>query len=671
MTTTPINPQALPQGNAHFIAYGPVTRTASPAGDGTSVTVRPQVFVRYYSKVVLLSVGSGRGAHETIRVDIDPESAGLSEKIGGYLDPNDPLVEYARQRAEEKVPVDVAIEYVRRSKTKGEKATISPLVPIHALRGAKNPDGSGDAPDMMAASGKNISVRIAMIAGRPAAGRTSNPDEGAPLPANRDGSLAPEGYRRVASEGDWTQMMVVVPTGEPAARATAQGAPATPAPTGPLPAAGDIAAILRTVLIEAGVIDPPEAEAAASRSASPRRFNEGKPWAARTNDGRINLGSYQVTNVGYAARWAHEHLTEQGVEHPDHETVWTLTDRILSIADHVQADAYGRGVKPDRGASSHREATLWVQWVAAKGGLPYPLDGEGDLEETRTAWMRAVHEAAVANLRRAGESAAAHLQAARAARPTTPPRGTPVVEQPAGPAPAVVKALLDTVARSWADRNALANLATEARNRGFGDLRVEVDDSGDKPVFTYPAEGSDAATIVDVLHARWIDLDAESSSEGDPKAPTGSQGTAEDPLAALATALRGENDEIRVRSLYNEAKRKNLLNATLYASFGETVTVTVEPHDGASRLTVAALLNALRERGRGTATATEAPDGAPTAQQIADAADAATDSETVVGLIAQAEAHNLSATVVSVRGATGPLSGWLKHRADALTPATA
>src|SRR5699024_8494420 len=113
----PLSPDQLPEKNAQFIAYGAPVREPDPFGGEDVLSVRPQVFVRYYRGIKVKELAAPRNGNEdTVKVVFDPESVGLSSEFSAYMNTDAPVVPYLREQVEAGNPLDVGLEYVRRKK---------------------------------------------------------------------------------------------------------------------------------------------------------------------------------------------------------------------------------------------------------------------------------------------------------------------------------------------------------------------------------------------------------------------------------------------------------------------------------------------------------------------------------------------------------------------------
>ena len=629
MSDTPaiVPPAALPQENARFIAYGPEQRVADPQG-GDPITARPQVYVRYYRdmKVKEVKVG-GRSGGDTVAVHFDPESVGLKEPITAYLDPSDPLVAYIQSCGPDHAH-DVALESVRRVKGKSSKAPISPLIPIHALRGAEHPNGTaGKGADMMGASAENIRNLLAMVDGRPGKDLSSNPYEWASLINNTEGYLPPEGWVYYGAAGDqWAACGTIVPSKDAAPKAGA-GIPA------------DLGALVEQ--IAAAVAE--KLQPSYGRPLPKDRFDEGKPWQVRTNDGRINLGSYPATSAQRVAR-----VLLTGGENED--TLWETVEQVLAEADKAQCDAYGRGVTPDRSSASHREAVDWVL-LARDAGVENPV------------------AFATAHMQAAGRSVAATL---------TKDKGKPTEKATnstdAATDDALVQSLLPAIAAAWNDPAALAALGTQVAERGI-DPVISMGGDDTNPVFAHPANEADPhGPVLGLLRHRHGILTNGQPSQAAAPAPEAAQPAPQAPQAAVspppATAPAGAGGETvdglfaevadawwtasPVDALFARAKAANLLTANVKVTFNDAGPV-LDPQG--TDMMLGAVIAKATEHANATASGTPAPAPAAAAPAAPAPSDAAADAlaraktntpaPAAAGRSAQAIADDASAVLAS------------------------
>ena len=684
----PMPPDCLPATSARFIAYGPSARMADPDG-GDPLTIRPQTFVAYYCGILIKDIefGGRSGDGDVVTVEFDPESVNLSEKISAKIDPDDPLVDYLRSRHGEGKPVDAAIEVIRKKKNASTKDPISPLTPIHALRGAQDASGSKA---QTGPSFENTRKMLVMANGRRGKALTSDPAEWSSLVNNKAGDLPPEGWKFYAPGDDWSQIGAITPSDAPPQHATPGGGPGLDTQT--------LGALFETIINK--VLDEREAAAGAAPTGRPvsRKFNEGKIWDVRTNDGRINLGGYAVAAQACTYRWAHKHLAgDSDGTHVDPDAAWSLSDTVMAIADHVQADAYGHGVEPDRTKASHKEAVLWAEWVIDNQS-PYPA---GD---TNTAeWADEVAKEATRHLTQAGERVGAHLKTrAQTAKPQPNPEPDTTSDEPT---PTVVNALLDAVTRSWDDKEAIKNLGIRSKERGLGDVKVGVTETDSVPTLQYPHDDeSPIKSVTDLLRDRWTEL-GNGGGWGEPTATSGNDvpsGRADgdrqdanqdrhDGPATTGDSNRGYSvqvaDLIRnmyaaeslddLKAVYGDAKDANLLASSISVVPDDDgrFRYGVNGQEGYEKRTVAQVMEALLARfatddtapaepvaeGEPAETAPDEPDSpSSAAQEFADKIDrTASTLEEIDAAIKQAQDEGLYEDKVVVDERRGALRSYL------------
>lgn len=722
-------PEQLPaesNGNPQFIAYGPEERVADPDPDNPPLTVRPQVYVRYYHNIGVkrfLEGGVNGDREGLVTVEFDPQTVGLEKPIRAHVDADEPVLQFLRSLQANGEAASVGIETTRKKKSSETKDPIGPLRPIHGLRGAANPDGSGDHHQMMGPSGANTSNKLAMVNGRPTKHLASNAAEWRVLTNNKAGDLPPEGWKYYGSKEDWTKVGAIIPDGNAPAPSSAQQ-----------PAAGgsmDVQALVRalgpglTAVIQQAVSDEFAKQSAAEATEDQmkgrprgRGFSEGKPWQVRTSDGRVNLGTYMVTNTGYSMRWAMEYLADDTGHSP--VAAQDLANIVLHLADRTQADAYGHGVEPDRCATSHREATRWVQWVITHE-QPVPVADTGDVDQAvLTEWQDKVVRASTQHMAASGEVVAEYLTSRSNAKKDAEPKATEDEPQQTGPAPHVVGALLKTATSKWTDLQVIGNVGTQVREREFSDLVVSLGtDENGGPALHYPAvEGEESGALGDVLRNRWIEVkDAQGKGGGtltqqtppttvdeavpeQDVAPTtaapeetpspNEPGTPEaDPVVeAFINRVKQTASLDQVKTLFQKAQKQNFLATRINvkeADDGSLTYDTAGTAEGFESWTAAQVLEHLRgqfDTPAGTDTPAAPADTAPatdgssldeTAQQLADKAtatvakhregelDAADARKELSALMSAANKDNLQRVEVSSSGRKGGLRSLLTH----------
>lgn len=636
---------ALPREAGKFIAYGPQERVAHPV-TGDPVTIRSQILVSYYPEIMVLQIHDGGRDGKVeglVTVDFDPQSVPggrLTRSISGHMDDDDVTVNRLRQAFEKQIPVAVAIETQRKKKNSETRVAISPLTHIHSVRGAA--DASGSKSDkMQGTSGANIANRIAMVDGVGTKHLLSNPAEWAALVTNKDGSLPPDGWDNLATGDTWEEVGAAIKSaGAPAAGSSVQGG-----------AAIDMNGIqqlldatIRRVLDETGTSCPGRQHG---------KFYEGKPWEPRTSDGRVNLGGYIVSAEKWAFTWAYKYLVDTVGEDgaADETEAWELADYVMQFADHVQAQAYGRGVEVDRAATSHREATDWVKWEIEH---QHPWSEHDDDVQ---AWGRAVIAGAQEHLSTAGQRAGAYL-ASKAKTPPSQqkPRGdnqgqAPRTEQSqettddapqqqgSEPSDALVDSTLDAVRSSWTNADALGRLGGEISTKGLDALPVVParTDDGSFALARSTKENPHARPLVGVIRHQWETLRAaqdhgqqqpdEQPTQGPSRqaparqqpheepspAPRQGQGPApsntgsnqdlvngyERPLGQSISAVhaaQNARDMDALHRAYEEIRGLNLQGSTIYAEVAQNGSVTFGANhtEGMSKCTLGQALHQVR-----------------------------------------------------------------------------
>lgn len=697
----PMLPAALPAQNANFIAYGPLVRNACPI-TGEVLPVRPQVYVRYYTGILIKQLVDGgiNGAADLVTVKFDPESVGLKQNISAHMDADDPTVPLLREAFAKSQPVAVGIETQRKVKNKTSREAIGPFPHIHALRAANGPDGSGDNSTMMGPSGENTANRLALVNGMRTKHTITDPGEWADLVANKDGRIPPEGYRVHAPGEDWKVMCITPKDGVAPARPGQE-----PRGTGNAPDADMLASLIESIMTR--VLEERDAENA-GRPGSTRE--EGKPWEVRTRNGHVNLGGYIVTAERNVFTWAFEHLTAVDAAKRS-SAAWALNGIIMEAADKVQVAAYGTGTltAPDRTAQSHREAEKWVQWVIEHQHNCH----DGDATEE---WGRNVVTAAVAFLRKAGENTSAYL--------ATLPKKTPEApEAPTGPAPAVIQAILDTITDRWDSSDSLLNLGRTATEKGHDEVVVgAARANGEAPTLTFPpVDGAAQVTIRQVLATRLSELQQVAPAEPQPQqapaaeqapapvatpAPAQQQQTASAPTTAptpvvavsassvtalrdVARALMAAKTTQDTQNAYNAAKAGNILAAPVrfrITADGVSVAPVTGPtpdgfRDGALHEAILEVKNHLSAASAPQAQPTPqetAPQAQPTpqaaqptmgrtAQEIADQAGQQTTPDAIVALHREAEHFGLLGKTITVGTNSGALGSYLDSILKRLT----
>lgn len=764
---TTLTPDQLPSANAQFIAYGSPERVADPLGGDEAISIRPQVFVRYYRGIKIKDLRAPND--DTMNVVFDPTSVGLEKEFGAYMNSDDRVAAYLREQFEAGNPLDIGVEYQRRKKTKNDKLGISPLPPIHALRGASNPDGTGNHGVMLGESGNNTHSKIALVNGRRTTVIQSDPREWQGLVSNTQGDLPPAGWKALTDKEDWTRLGVITPKGDAAlAQAPSVGQQAQ---EGGAMQGLDMNVLSKIIgnevrkgLKEYGenLMRQEDATRGTSTSQAPNSSVEGKPWTVWINKDQMNLGSFLVAGEAYALRWAFTYLGALGDEvlNNDTEIRWEaareLADASQKIGDKVQATAYNGEIRADRTSASFKEAVMWVRFHIENS---YPFSAAEDFDYE--AWFSNVGRSATATLKTAEGLAQTYLDE-RYPKATNETKG----DQNAQPDTSsgddrthMVSAYLQLLAQKWNDRDGVFALAREAKQKNLLGTKVWASPS-DGQFSVEPFDGGQELTIGDLTKNQYGLLSqaadvtpsneerAQSSAETENETPqeeiqapatqVQAQQAAEAAQAVpvqrsaqhIAAALAKATTEDAVSDGYHAAREANLLTAEVAVKrgVGPFGISPVRPDtEGAESMTLGAVFDAFRAAidaaqqptSEGEATksesadaeaqeaqpsdqgttqpptetdtalaqpgsdqkdeqaATQAPQEETPATEKADTATAdsnspamdiaergltATTTEEIKALVEEAKEQEVDAEVITIRGATGPLSNFLTSR---------
>lgn len=588
-----ITPDQLPNRISNFIAYGPEERAADPA-TGDVITIRPQVYLRYYPAIIVNDMKEGGRSGDRqglVTVYFDPTSVGFKEPISAHMNADDRTIPILRNSLENQVPVTIAIETQRKKKNSENGSPISSLTPIHALRGAKHPNGEGDGRTMMGPSGNNTSNRVAFVNGQGTQHIQTNPAEWKSLVNNKAGDLPPEGWRNFASGENWQEIGAAVRSGGPA---PAQGQ--APTASGAFPTPDQLGHLIQNVVSQTFKDFAPTLADQIAAATSPRRpsgtFDEGKPWNPRTSDGRINLGGYVVAGERWVFEWSYQYLTEELEIEASSEDAWSLTEVVMSMSNDVQANAYGHGFVADRASASHREAEHWVQWAISKVHAYPGVDAD---EETLNGWSEEVTTEATSLLVEAGRRAGDYFASVskRDKNGAAPQSGNAKGNDgPSGPSEKVVRAFLDVIEKGWNNSDTLRNLGAQGRANGYLALPVSMSTTDEGVHISYPpAEGEQSGPLESLLIYRLQSLDqpegAVGTDQGQPPSqeaanapqeaapaqerPSVSQewNSESDEVASIIERLKTVSDEQSLRAIYEDAREANLTAARVFVAPGQ------------------------------------------------------------------------------------------------------
>lgn len=584
---SPIDPSTLPSGTAlSFVAYG--APEPMPTPDGETVPGRPQVYVRWFDGIKITKItDGGRAGGDTVGVEFDAQSVGFTNAFSAYMNPTDPTLPLVRDAFAAGAEIQIALESVRKVKSKKSKEPISKQTPIHALRGAQH-DGSQGSMD---ASGENIRNIVALVDGRPTETLTSDPSEWKYLAKNRSGELAPQGWRAVFDKDDWTKMGFIIPN----------------APQGSADLSESAINAIVTGVVE-GLSEQMGANGSVNGSDVAREvrrgvFTEGKPWNPRTSNGMVNLGGYLLAKNRAVFMKAIE-VTGDAVEAQE------LAQRILTVTDRVQEDTYGHGIKADRLANSHKEAGHWVDYVIdsvhgrGEGPSPYPMFAlvDGAAAERRTAerdaWCSMVAENATALFRNSAQLASEYLNAVSKRGGQAEPRveGTSQREALRGtdapgadntttvnPRDAAVRSLAQAIQNAWENPRELTTIQQQLVQRQMDSAQVALQVSVDGAVSVraaVDAQGQDGwktGSAMDLLEYRLsafgapkaegpAQADAVPSSTAAEPQPDAQEQRTEAPATEYSAAMQEMVERLRsatpdmLQQVYADARDRNLLD---------------------------------------------------------------------------------------------------------------
>lgn len=722
----------LPRDRAQFIAYSQA-RTRRANGD-TRQTGRAEVFVKFYPQLKISEYREG-GRHgagpaadgfATDLVTFDGRDIGLTEPFGASLLVGDPVIEPLRAMLREAhangTPVtDILIETGRKKKRSDTKKAIPAWIGISTLRGVPGPEGS-ESKDGEAK--KTVTNTLAVVGAHFTAEVKTDPTEWAILADNKDGTLPPDGWTHIVNPDAGESYIIADPT-------TTAATPTTPAPreatnqprpdqqTQPGAHAPEMDPTqLRNFLevtIRGAIAEALDKQR--GRKTNKQGFDEGLPYEPRANNGMVNLGSYVVTADGACYRWAADLLG--GDAHP--QDIDRLTDRVMTMADMVQAGAYGHGIESNRSKNSHCEARRWVQWLIAsdREGFTYP-DGDAASNEDVSAWRDRVVAEASRLLGRSGERTGAYLQA-RFAPPSQ--RATQTAQkdqaQPATAADAAtattaedsdaqgvtagrVRAALNAIRKNWDNPRQLTGIAEHARSIGLDAVKVGVAEAGDGPVpaFAYPpGDPARAWTLMAIIERRLSQLvgpggDAREQPPAGhaghdreaPEAREGREGREASALSVLVDALNAAAALADVERVYFTARENDLLSASVWQipSNGRAQ-FAPDPARGGDQFLLMDAISRVAEMWpdtasdagqNGSANRPDAqpsaqpgqerpvPDAATRAQQIADRAMGASSLEDLHALRQQAITESVLEETVEVGGTRGMLRTLIAWRED-------
>lgn len=761
MTATQPDTINLPENRAQFIAYSK-TRNRRVLDGNRRVSCRSEVYIRYYPQLKVAKYREG-GRHgngpaadgfDTDYVTFDGSEIGLQEEFGASLRVGDPAMEPLRQMLRDAAKnetwvTDIVIETSRKKKRSDNNKAITAFMGITTLRGLPTTEGG---PKVDGEAKACVVNTLALVGGQPTTEIHSDPSEWADLWDNKVGEIMPpEGWTHIVDDDKGESYIIADPANAsqsdaPAAagpnqqatagqQAPAQGRPANqadqaaPAGMDPMELRNFLEATIRGAIGEA-------LAAQRGRKTSKQGFDEGLPYDPRTNNGLVNLGGYLVAAECSSYRWAHGQLTsaaaqEESAPEVTDEQVQLLTERVMQVADRVQAGAYGHDIEPNRVKSSHTEARRWVQWLIESGRPEYRYPYGAD-DDTVHAWGGRVIAEATRLLAAAGQRtgqylevrfappskrAAAQQQAGNATAPGATQAEQAQVSEGEADAAAQIRAALAATRNAWADLATLQSIKARLAETGLGEVPVGVTGNpGEVPTFHYPAPEGQPSWPMGMLVARRIDKLTDPAQQPAPQdtapqppaqgpAPTQAQPPADpqpspapaapdpgvqdlvarlnaagtvDAVADMVQAMRGANATqapVAVHAAPNGRPRYDADPST-----SQQVITLGEAAETIAHGLGAAAPQPTQQAPQVPATPTQAPNAQPTqpapqegvdparkAQQIADEAVSADSAEHIQALRERAVSGGLIECGISIGGSSGTLRTFLDYRGGELS----
>lgn len=360
-----------------FIAYEKKSRPAA-GPDGQTVRARPSVYVREHVNVKVAAYkektkATDNGPFKTGRVTFDAESVGLEHDFHGSIEAGSTAAQLLAEAFKNDTPVTVAIETSRRRYApQGGGDSISPLTPIHELRGIVGDSTKANAE----VTNRNCRNLVIAVNGEFTSELVSDPEEWELLRENRHGDLAPDGW--AVFQG------AIIPAASGSGNAD----------TGQIEAAIEAAlkkhfgTAKNTPAVPARAERPPQRDAHSA---------EAKPWERWNSDGRFNFGSYLATAARETYAQAHRMASAAKLDPAENPAAMdTLVRLLMGMADRIQLGVYrnlnGTPVRADR---SHHEAREWIEFVVANvPGMAYTADmadpDDAQAVTARNAWANKV-----------------------------------------------------------------------------------------------------------------------------------------------------------------------------------------------------------------------------------------------------------------------------------------
>lgn len=392
-----------------FVAYQKEPTRIGDAQSGTALTARAEVLVRTYNTIRIASIedkskGSNNGdTWSTLYVKFDAASVGVNgfeRDFGASAAVGTGVERLLRWAHDTSSPICVAVETKRRAKTKSDRQAVPVTDGIRVLR--QDADGKESA-NVTGENCFNVIAAIGVV-GQNGQIRTlispetvSEHTEWEQLTENKDGSLPPDGWRRLTSTTD-PRMSMITPIDSTSAASGTEGGVTAAALESMIAGALSKISVPTPGPTRSGMIPRREP---AEGPVSTHRAVEARQWDAMNSDNRVNAGSYlmskQRATFALALDLVAAALGSPGAPAWDNsraiDRARGLTAALLWVTDRVHEQVVpGLDVADRRLCASHKEAGQWVRHTI-ETQLPLPVVALTD-PEAHKAWANAIAAAA-------------------------------------------------------------------------------------------------------------------------------------------------------------------------------------------------------------------------------------------------------------------------------------
>jgi hypothetical protein len=308
----------------------------------------------------------------TSSANVKLEASYLKYPLNGWLNTGEEALDILRKAKESGEEVEVRVEAQRKPK-------IDKSIPIQDIRDSKTANA-------------DIIKKIASVNGVFTSEALTNPEDDpdtgkAKSALGRTGAPATNGGGNAAPAGAGKDTVLGLLKNLSTSRDVSESI------LDSLKAQALIAGATVQDIVEASTIDGQQAPAQQNGFT-----REAPPFKEYNGDGRLNLGGASVAAGVGVFNYVFEKLAKTFDSEPNPDTAEYLTALVLSMADVIQAGAYGKGFRPDRTAGSHTRVRATLFTVIDINPFPVTADGKIAGPDAVNAWVKKVGAIARQNL---------------------------------------------------------------------------------------------------------------------------------------------------------------------------------------------------------------------------------------------------------------------------------